>query len=85
MAVLVVAALPYVADYTSWAQATAQDRDAQVVAGAIARYIAVGGSTTGWTSKVNGSTAVVPTHHDALVAVTMLTRMVKMSVLGPEQ
>jgi prepilin-type N-terminal cleavage/methylation domain-containing protein len=48
MAVLIVAALPYVADYTSWARATAQDRDAQVVAGAIARWIAVGGTTTTW-------------------------------------
>jgi prepilin-type N-terminal cleavage/methylation domain-containing protein len=59
MAVLVVAALPYVADYTSWAQATAQDRDAQVVAGAIARYIAVGASTTDWngSATLTGSTA----------------------------
>jgi prepilin-type N-terminal cleavage/methylation domain-containing protein len=56
MAVLVVAALPYVADYTSWAQATAEDRDAQVVAGAMARWIAVGGTTTSWSSKLTGST-----------------------------
>jgi len=48
MAVLIVAALPYVADYTSWARSTSQKRDAQVVAGAIARWIAVGGSTTSW-------------------------------------
>ncbi len=47
MAVLIVAALPYVADYTSWARETSQRRDAQVVAGAIARWIAVGGDTTG--------------------------------------
>ena len=45
MAVLIVAALPYVADYTSWARATSEARDAQVVAGAIARWIAVGGGT----------------------------------------
>lgn len=44
MAVLIVAALPYVADYTSWARATSQKRDAQVVAGAISRWIAVGGA-----------------------------------------
>ena len=47
MAVLIVAALPYVADYTSWARATSEERDAQVVAGAIARWIATGGPTTG--------------------------------------
>ena len=46
MAVLIVAALPYVADYTTWARATAESRDAQVVAGAIARWIAVGADTT---------------------------------------
>jgi len=46
MAVLIVAALPYVADYTAWARSTSQSRDAQVVAGAIARWIAVGGDTT---------------------------------------
>jgi len=45
MAVLVVAAMPYVSDYTVWAQATAQQRDAQVISGAISRWIAVGGST----------------------------------------
>ena len=45
MAVLIVAALPYVANYTAWAQATSQQRDAQVVAGAISRWIAVGAST----------------------------------------
>jgi len=32
MAVLIVAALPYTASYTLWAQATAEQRDAQVVA-----------------------------------------------------
>lgn len=57
MAVLVVAALPYVADYTSWARATSQNRDAQVVAGAIARWIAVGGATT--TSGLASDTALV--------------------------
>jgi prepilin-type N-terminal cleavage/methylation domain-containing protein len=46
MAVLIVAALPYVGDYTAWARSTAQRRDAQVVAGAIARWIAIGGDTT---------------------------------------
>lgn len=56
MAVLVVAALPYVADYTTWARATAEDRDAQVVAGAMARYIAVGGDTDTWSSSFSGST-----------------------------
>jgi prepilin-type N-terminal cleavage/methylation domain-containing protein len=45
MAVLIVAALPYVASYTTWAMATSQERDAQVVAGAISRWIAVGGDT----------------------------------------
>ena len=48
MAVLIVAALPYVADYTSWARTTAEERDAQVVAGAIARWIAVGATVTNW-------------------------------------
>ena len=43
MAVLIVAALPYVADYTSWARTTSEERDAQVVAGAIARWIATSG------------------------------------------
>lgn len=47
MAVLIVAALPYVADYTSWARSTAEIQDAQVVSGAIARWIAVGGNVTG--------------------------------------
>ena len=46
MAVLIVAALPYVADYTTWARATSQERDAQVVAGAISRWIAVGADTS---------------------------------------
>lgn len=63
MAVLIVAALPYVADYTSWARATSQKRDAQVVAGAISRWIAVGGSTGAaapagaWTSARFGPSA----------------------------
>jgi len=48
MAVLIVAALPYVADYTTWAREVARDRDAQVVASAMARWIAVGGATSGW-------------------------------------
>lgn len=52
MAVLIVAALPYVADYTTWARATSQARDAQVVQGAIARWIAIGGGTT---TTVGGS------------------------------
>ena len=50
MAVLIVAALPYVANYTLWAQATAEQRDAQVVAGAIARWIAIGADTTAGTT-----------------------------------
>jgi prepilin-type N-terminal cleavage/methylation domain-containing protein len=50
MAVLIVAALPYTANYTLWAQATAEQRDAQVVASAIARWIALGADTTGGSS-----------------------------------
>jgi prepilin-type N-terminal cleavage/methylation domain-containing protein len=46
MAVLIVAALPYTANYTLWAQATAEQRDAQVVSSAIARWIALGADTT---------------------------------------
>lgn len=56
MAVLIVAALPYVADYTSWAQEVARDRDAQVVASAMARWIAVGGHTTGWVGQTFSDT-----------------------------
>jgi prepilin-type N-terminal cleavage/methylation domain-containing protein len=51
MAVLIVAALPYVANYTLWAQATAEQRDAQVVAGAMARWIALGADTTAGSSS----------------------------------
>ena len=47
MAVLIVAALPYVAGYESWARATAQQRDAQTVATAIARWVSIGADTTG--------------------------------------
>lgn len=43
MAVLIVAALPYVADYSSWARTTSERRDAQVVADAMSRWIATGG------------------------------------------
>jgi len=50
MAVLIVAALPYLSDYTSWARSTSQHRDAQVVASAIARWVALGGDTTGTAS-----------------------------------
>jgi prepilin-type N-terminal cleavage/methylation domain-containing protein len=58
MAVLIVAALPYVADYTTWARSTSQKRDSQVVAGAIARWIAVGGSVSGWSiARFNGPSA----------------------------
>ncbi len=62
MAVLIVAALPYVANYTMWAQATAEQRDAQVVASAIARWIALGadttaGSTTGANIYSSGPTS----------------------------
>ena len=46
MAVLIVAALPYVADYTRWARATSELRDAQVVQGAISRWVAVGADVT---------------------------------------
>jgi prepilin-type N-terminal cleavage/methylation domain-containing protein len=54
MAVLIVAALPYTANYTLWAQATAEQRDAQVVAGSIARWIAIGADTTGGTGTPGG-------------------------------
>ena len=58
MAVLIVAALPYVANYTLWAQATAEQRDAQVVAGAIARWIAVGADVTKGSVLANNAVGV---------------------------
>ena len=70
MAVLIVAALPYVADYTSWARATAQDRDAQVVASAIARWIAVGGDTAAWDGATRGGDTTATAIIDDLISGT---------------